>query len=92
MKNVLIKNGSDKYYGQLTLLDDSVVNVKSFNNKTLIFTNFKNINSTDVADKYVINELTDNVPSDVDDFINNQLDFEFYSQNTFFLCEEIMFI
>ena len=92
MKNLLIKNGSDKFYAQITLLDDSVVNVKSFNNKTLIFTNSKNINSIDAADKYVVNELTDNVPNDVDYFINNQLDFEFYSQNTFFLCEEIMFI
>lgn len=92
MKNVLIKNGSDKYYGQLTLSDDSLVNVKSFNNKTLIFTNSQNIIRMDAVDKYVVNELTNDVPSDVDDFIDKQLSFKFYSQNTFFLCEEIMFI
>lgn len=92
MKNVLMKNRLDKYYGQITLLDDSLVNVRSFNNKTLIFTNSENIIRTNVIDKYAISELTDHIPSDVDDFILKQLSFEFYSQNTFFLCEEVMFI
>lgn len=92
MKNLLIKNGSEKYYGQLTLLDNSVVNIKKFDDCILIFTDVNNIESSRLVDSYLITKLSENVPSDVDNFINNDITWEFYESNMFFLCEEIMII